>query len=1133
MQNSFEATSQTEERYTYYAFISYKHEDEKWARWIQNKLETYKLPTVLQKESRDLPNRITPIFRDKTDITSGPLKKTLSKELQSSRFLIVICSPNAAKSTYVDYEVEQFIHMGRQDRIIPLIIDGIVRARNTEQECFVPSLLALEETILGIDLPKLGKRKAFLTVIATMLDIKLDALVRRDRIRRRRKNLLAMAGVIILLTLAGFTLNYYIPKTYYYSDYVLKWGLPEGIFRLNHSILFFGKNELKDRNDFYAITVSKSNKTVALKHMNSAMVLVDYGTETEQSDRPVFAEYDYKVTDGIKHASHAKYYDKYGNVILVLKYSDDSSIVDFTSGDGSNSPVTLSGNLFSENGTLDVTNSEAKSSITRYIYQYDENGYISSVKFMRDNRATSPTSDQNGIIGYTCTVDQYGRIVTKKMNYVFDNTIKNKVFDKIYYNYAYYSPELISVKYTNAEGNLMYNDDFYASKEFFYYDNGNISDIYYNGIDGKRCLGPEGYAHARILYEDNGFTQEIDYYDQNDYPVITTFGYAKVKLVNDKRGNLTQATVYDTEGKPIVALPIDTYRYISGFSTLRRVYNEKNMVISESYYDVNDEPMLCTGEYARVDVVYNNGLPSEISYYDVNGEPKACNEGFEKFTKEFNEVGLVINWRYCNADGTLSETAWGYSRVELEYDDNRNMKSICFYDENDRPVMTKENIARQEQVWDDRGFLTEQSNYDTDGNLVVSTAGYAKNVKEYNDSGLLTKDIYYDQNNEPIYVENVGYARYEAVYDEYGDCINKSYFDIDGKLAMTDYGYAEYKAWFDSKAQKIEEAYYNELGSLVLPNGCDWARHTMAYTKDGLPMSESYYDADNHLVVSSYTGYAKCYAEYDEWNNMCSQTFYDSDNKVFLSPNYGFACVKYVYQNNYLVRTSFYDEKGKLIISPRTNYAEQILVRDSIGKILSSCTFDDTGKPIPNLYGYSGITYTYNKEGLETKRQYLDAQGKLTIALDCGYAEVDNLYDEDGKWEDAVYYDESGKEIDPNLIVTKSFVYISEVIVQSPGFKAGVHINDLLIQYGDWCYFPVNEEDSDFTLLVNELGRTKDLSKKVMMYRPTDASIKTYQFDSGIVGLRMNDVYFRFPSQEAYTDYIVRLETAYYESLSE
>jgi hypothetical protein len=80
------------------------------------------------------------------------------------------------------------------------------------------------------------------------------------------------------------------------------------------------------------------------------------------------------------------------------------------------------------------------------------------------------------------------------------------------------------VKYTNAEGNLMYNDDFYASKEFFYYDNGNISDIYYNGIDGKRCLGPEGYAHARILYEDNGFTQEIDYYDQNDYPVITTFG---------------------------------------------------------------------------------------------------------------------------------------------------------------------------------------------------------------------------------------------------------------------------------------------------------------------------------------------------------------------------------------------------------------------------------------------------------------------------------------------------------------------------------------------------------------------------------------------------------------------------------
>ena len=34
--------------YDNYAFISYKREDEKWAEWLQRKLEGYKLPTRRQ-----------------------------------------------------------------------------------------------------------------------------------------------------------------------------------------------------------------------------------------------------------------------------------------------------------------------------------------------------------------------------------------------------------------------------------------------------------------------------------------------------------------------------------------------------------------------------------------------------------------------------------------------------------------------------------------------------------------------------------------------------------------------------------------------------------------------------------------------------------------------------------------------------------------------------------------------------------------------------------------------------------------------------------------------------------------------------------------------------------------------------
>ena len=41
----------------YYAFISYKREDEKWAKWLQQKLEHYKLPSNLNGRT-DLPREI-------------------------------------------------------------------------------------------------------------------------------------------------------------------------------------------------------------------------------------------------------------------------------------------------------------------------------------------------------------------------------------------------------------------------------------------------------------------------------------------------------------------------------------------------------------------------------------------------------------------------------------------------------------------------------------------------------------------------------------------------------------------------------------------------------------------------------------------------------------------------------------------------------------------------------------------------------------------------------------------------------------------------------------------------------------------------------------------------------------------
>ena len=58
----------------YKAFISYSHRDERWARWLQKSLESYRVPKRLvgtEGEFGAIPGRLAPVFRDREDLSSA------------------------------------------------------------------------------------------------------------------------------------------------------------------------------------------------------------------------------------------------------------------------------------------------------------------------------------------------------------------------------------------------------------------------------------------------------------------------------------------------------------------------------------------------------------------------------------------------------------------------------------------------------------------------------------------------------------------------------------------------------------------------------------------------------------------------------------------------------------------------------------------------------------------------------------------------------------------------------------------------------------------------------------------------------------------------------------------------------
>lgn len=210
----------SESEYKYWAFISYSHADEEWAKWLHKSLETYRVPRKLvgRKTSHgEVPKRVFPIFRDRDELPgASDLGGKIKEALTTSRTLIVICSPKSAVSKWVNEEVKSYKSLGSENRVLCLMIDGEPNASDKPEagllECFPP---AVRFQVIGDEVTKLpaepiaadarpgkdGKANALFKILSGVLGVGYDELKQRERQRQRQKRVrtIALATGIVLL----------------------------------------------------------------------------------------------------------------------------------------------------------------------------------------------------------------------------------------------------------------------------------------------------------------------------------------------------------------------------------------------------------------------------------------------------------------------------------------------------------------------------------------------------------------------------------------------------------------------------------------------------------------------------------------------------------------------------------------------------------------------------------------------------------------------------------------------------------------------------------------------------------------------------------------------------------------------
>ena len=769
----------------------------------------------------------------------GELDASLSHEVQSAKYLIVVCSRAARKnSRYLDDELKYFLEGGGTlSRVIPFIVD---ESRNPVAECFPAYLSELceKKNLVGVSIYDDGERSALLRIIAAMLGIRREEL-ESDDLRRRKKQRFS-AAVLALLLLAGAAVcwDYFRTKTACFTDYTEIYGIPAGIGKL-------GKNERKSMNAHYVL-VSSRGKLRQLRYENSAGYLVPQ-ERTSCLDPFSKAEYEYAG----EKLSCVRQYDENGHLTAELHYINANTVDLVRNPEGETDNVfSMAAPLPSHTTPSDGRKDNYKSSVIRYLVTYDPSGYAENVYYCSD-AYNHFAEDADGISGIRYDRDELGRVTRLRylsfvasdstdagkddhykvigkrsgeaeIRYVYDGSsdctelhmldarekaIADAKFGAVtVYQFAGHNEEKRSCY--DAQGNLFLNEDGYAVRESVYDDQGNRIRLSFFGTDGEPVLCADGYAVMEAVYDDRGTEIGNRFFDTDGTPVLSANGYAGWNAAFDEHGNQIRCSFSGLSGEPVL--------HHDGYAGWDAAYDEYGNQVRVSFFGVEGEAVLCAEGYAGWDAVFDErGNETGIRYFGTDGKPILNAEGYAGWDSVFDERGNERKVSFVGTDGRLILESHGIAGYEAAYNERGNRTRVSYFGTDGESLLGTDGYAGFERVFDNQGNEIRCSFFGTDGALALERHSVAGWDSAFDVHGNEIRRCYFGLDGEPARYPG-GYAAWESVYDEHGNEIRHSYFGTDGKPILVDNGYFGWDSVFDERGNEIRCSFFGIDGEPVL-----------------------------------------------------------------------------------------------------------------------------------------------------------------------------------------------------------------------------------------------------------------------------------------------------------------------------
>lgn len=834
-----------------------------------------------------------------------------------------------------------------------------------------------------------------------------------------------ITATIVLLLIGFFTWDYYRTKVEYYKDYVEVFGVPHGIGSLS-------KSDMSHREASYRFEYSR-HKLRRVSYVNSLGNLVDHH-DSEDKDRIVDMTLTY--TEGTGKVDTEKFRNRSGKVLYVKDYDSNFKTCTFKLDDELGTEMVLNAQVELFQSAFD-NSLEGKGKISKYILEYNEDGYLTKVEYAGFGNARVP--DGQGIFGKSFVLDKEGRVIEEH--------------------------------YLGKDGKPKATQFGLGIKKFTYDEDDNIVQLTYLTVDGKPSSDGNNCPIVKLTYDEWGNRIGEKYYDMKDNSMIRKDNpFAGVVYDYNEDGFCTKQRFLGVDGG---------LTYVQGVNGYVNSYDENGYLKSRSYIDAKGNAAYFTEEtddvlkpsYSKMEFVNDeHGNPLDVKFMNATGKLSES-VAYAHKTCTYDSLGNQLTEFYLDNNGKIYAPAqYGYAGIEITYNPQGRISRVTYMDANKkRLTLPNTHICYLQREYDARGNKTKEAYFDDKDQPTMSNEGIAMACYEYDENGNEITRSFYNTKGKPC-VLNGFCARWEFMYDEQGNCISYRYKNTDGKLMLVN-GIAGYNWSFDARGNKqkvypiglngglasgkyderlkyderdnvIERSYFNAGGT---PVSCEGGYHKvlMKYNSNNQCIQEEYYGTNSLLTNIKNENYAVVKREFDERGNKTSEMFFTQTgtrgndhakvhkyynqydkivNKIKHQLSFG-SDGKPVAANDiaaegrveydkrgYMTKLICYDGYGKKTTGLH-GWSEQRLTYDEAGLKTSESFYSLSGTPaIDKEMKYHKLVYAYNSMRLLSSMTYLGANGK-PIVVTGGYSTIKFKYNSQNQCVERSYYGSNGSRI--------------------------------------------------------------------------------------------------------------------------